>query len=238
MARQSINAALDKIREIMYAFTRNRRWSPSEKCLGNRATVHGATRHTSAALLLFRRGSDVQPPSESVIMEIQQRSGLKVFRQHYYHCDETAVRDGLEFATVPSPFKKQTRADSKEDNHKETVPQALKLNEHNAASLKVGTSAKSTEVSKNIENIENNLNEHNAASVKVGTSVEKKKCCYSPCPLPDGVGASDANEEVGEGSAAVAQDPKRFCSRNAIHSVTYVWDSFLIRTVPAVRNQI
>ena len=109
MARQSINAALDKIREIMYAFTRNRRWSPSEKCLGNRATVHGATRHTSAALLLFRRGSDVQPPSESVIMEIQQRSGLKVFRQHYYHCDETAVRDGLEFATVSSPFKKQTR---------------------------------------------------------------------------------------------------------------------------------
>ena len=62
--------------------------------------------------------------------------------------------------------------------------------------------------------------------MKVGTSVEKKKCCYSPCPLPDGVGASDANEEVGEGSAAVAQDPKRFCSRNAIHSVTYVWDSF------------
>ena len=159
-------------------------------------------------------------------MEIQQRSGLKVFRQHYYHCDETAVRDGLEFATVPSPFKKQTRADSKEDNRKETAPQALKLNEHNAASLKVGTSAKSTEVSKNIESIENNLNEHNAASVKVGTSVEKKKCCYSPCPLPDAVGASDANEEVGEGSAAVAQDPKRFCSRNAIHSVTYVWDSF------------
>lgn len=73
----------------------------------------------------------MQPPSESVIMEIQQRSDLKVFRQHYYHCDETAVRDGLEFATVPSPFKKQTRADSKEDNHKETVPQA---------SVKVGTS--------------------------------------------------------------------------------------------------
>ena len=44
-------------------------------------------------LLLFRRDSDVQPPSESVIMEIQQRSDLKVFRQHYYHCDETAVRD-------------------------------------------------------------------------------------------------------------------------------------------------
>ena len=168
----------------MYAFTRNRRWSPSEKCLGNRVTVHGATRHTSAALLLFRGDSDVQPPSESVIMEIQQRSDLKVFRQHYYHCDETAVRDGLEFATVPSPFKKQTKADSKEDNHKETVPQA---------------------------------------SVKVGTSVGKKS--YSPCPLPDAVGASDANEEVGEGSAAVAQDPKRFCSRNAIHSVTYVWDS-------------
>jgi hypothetical protein len=106
--------------------------------------------------------------------------------------------------------KNKPGADSKEDNHKETVPQALKLNEHNAASLKVGTSAKSTEVSKNIENIENKLNEHNAASVKVGTSVEKKKCTHSPCPLPDGAGASDANEEVGEGSAAVAQDPKRF----------------------------
>ena len=67
--------------------------------------------------------------------------------------------------------KNKPGADSKEDNHKETVPQA---------------------------------------SVKVGTSVEKKKCTHSPCPLPDGVGASDANEEAGEGSAAVAQDPKRF----------------------------
>lgn len=107
MARQSVNMALDRIRQVMYAITKQRRWSPSEKCMGNRVTVHGATRHTSAALLLFHRGSSAQPPSESVIMEIQQRSDLKVFRQHYYHCDEQAVKEGLEFAAVPSPWKKK-----------------------------------------------------------------------------------------------------------------------------------
>ena len=76
-------------------------------------------------LLLFRRDSDVQPPSESVIMEIQQRSDLKVFRQHYYHCDETAVRDGLEFATVSSPFKKQTRGGQQGGNQGRTARRTI-----------------------------------------------------------------------------------------------------------------
>ena len=70
-------------------------------------TVHGATRHTSAALLLFPQHGHAKPPSDSVIMEIQQRSDYRVFRDHYFHCDEREVKEGLEFATAPSPFFKR-----------------------------------------------------------------------------------------------------------------------------------
>ena len=105
MAKQTISDALAKIRQVMFAFT------GSEKCLGNRVTVHGATRHTSAALLLFRKDTLSKPPSENVIMEIQQRSDPKVFRQHYFHCDESELKDALKFGSIQSPFKrKQTIA--------------------------------------------------------------------------------------------------------------------------------
>ena len=117
MARQTVSDALSKIRQVMFAFTESRRWNCSAKCLGNRVTVHGATRHTSAALLLFRKDALSKPPSESVIMEIQQRSDPKVFRQHYFHCDESELKDALAFGSIQSPFKrKQTVAPMEHPN--------------------------------------------------------------------------------------------------------------------------
>lgn len=105
LARQSINAAMTKIREVMFALTKNRRWNPGKRFQGNRVTVHGATRHTSAHLLLFNPSSTRTRPSEEVIMEIQQRSDARVLRKHYFHADDSEVKDALEYGSAPSPFK-------------------------------------------------------------------------------------------------------------------------------------
>ena len=108
MARQSINMALDKIRSVMYELTgQARRWNPEQKCKGQRVTVHGATRHTSAALLLFNRDKSLPNPSEHVILEIQQRSDARVLRKHYFHADESEVTEALEYGAAPSPFGKR-----------------------------------------------------------------------------------------------------------------------------------
>ena len=108
MARQSINMALDKIRSVMYELTgKSRRWNPEQKCKGQRVTVHGATRHTSAALLLFNRDKSLPSPSEHVILEIQQRSDARVLRKHYFHADESEVKEALEYGAAPSPFGKR-----------------------------------------------------------------------------------------------------------------------------------
>ena len=105
MLRQTVSSALSRIREVMRKLTNSRRWNPSARCQGNRVTVHGATRHTSAALLLFKKGaSPAERPCEHVILEIQQRSDARVFRKHYCHADEDEVRGALEFGAAPSPF--------------------------------------------------------------------------------------------------------------------------------------
>ena len=70
MARQTVWAALHRVRQVMYELTNHeRRWNPTVRCQGNRVTVHGATRHTSAALLLFNSDKLLQSakPSQQVI---------------------------------------------------------------------------------------------------------------------------------------------------------------------------
>ena len=110
MARQTVWAALHRVRQVMYELTNHeRRWNPTVRCQGNRVTVHGATRHTSAALLLFNSDKLLQSakPSQQVIMELQQRSDTRVFFKHYFHPHEEEIQQGLEYGAAPSPFKKK-----------------------------------------------------------------------------------------------------------------------------------
>lgn len=85
MSRQSVSEALKVIRKVMFQITGNRRYNPTSKFQGSRVTVHGATRHTSASLLLSNKHSDEKGPSEHVILENQQRSDARVFWKHYYY---------------------------------------------------------------------------------------------------------------------------------------------------------
>ena len=68
--------------------------------------MHGATRHTSASLLLSNKHSDEKRPSEPVILEIQQRSDARVFWKHYYHAELEQVEAALECGAAPSLFAK------------------------------------------------------------------------------------------------------------------------------------
>ncbi|CAE7811309.1 unnamed protein product [Symbiodinium necroappetens] len=105
MARQTVWKALDHIRQVLFELTKKRRYNPSAKFQGERITVHGATRHTSAALLLHNHEkSETRPPSEHVVLEIQQRSDARVFRDHYCHAHESEVKAALDYGAAPGPF--------------------------------------------------------------------------------------------------------------------------------------
>eukprot|EP00971_Amphidinium_carterae_P109061 2159627-Amphidinium_carterae.4 len=91
MSRQCVHNAVDRSRAIMYAFTGKRRYNPEKKFAGKRVCTHGATRHSSVALLLYNADAaqqGVQPPREHVCLQVQQRSDVQVLRQHYYHVHE------------------------------------------------------------------------------------------------------------------------------------------------------
>ena len=107
MSRQSVWDALKVVRKIMFQLTGNRRYNPAKKFQGSRVTVHGATRHTSASLLLSNKHSDEKQPSEPVILEIQQRSDARVFWKHYYHAEEEQVEAALEYGAAPSLYAKE-----------------------------------------------------------------------------------------------------------------------------------
>ena len=90
------------MREVMFRLTGARRWNPTKKFRGQRVTLHGATRHTSASLLLFNKVCPQAAPSEHVVMEIQQRSDARVFRRHYCHAEEQQVKAALKYGSPPS----------------------------------------------------------------------------------------------------------------------------------------
>ena len=69
-------------------------------------TASGATRHTSAHLLLFNPTSKCKKPSSELSMEIQLRSDYRVFQKHYFHPHETDVKEALEYGSAPSPWKR------------------------------------------------------------------------------------------------------------------------------------
>ena len=87
--------------EVMFALTGRRRWNARFK--GSHVTVHGATRHTSSALLLSSQ-KGAKRPAENVIMEIQQRHDVATFRRQYCHAPDEDVAEALENASIPVCF--------------------------------------------------------------------------------------------------------------------------------------
>ena len=102
MARQSVSLALSRTLEVMYSLTGKRRWNHTFK--GSHVTVHGATRHTAAALLLAAPKEGTAAPTEHVILEIQQRHDVGTFRRHYCHAQEEEIKQALGHASVPVSF--------------------------------------------------------------------------------------------------------------------------------------
>ena len=110
MARQSVSDAVTRIRDVMWALTHQRRWIPSNQYRGSRVTVHGATRHTSSALLLFNKDKpSMQRPAETTILEVQQRADARTWQKHYCHAHDDEVKEALEFGSAPSPFKRSKK---------------------------------------------------------------------------------------------------------------------------------
>ena len=108
MARQSVSLALARTLDVMYRLTQKRRWN--NKFKGSHVTVHGATRHTAAALLLSKPKEGSAVPTEHVILEIQQRHDIRTFRRHYCHAQEDEVSAALAHASVPILFHEDMAA--------------------------------------------------------------------------------------------------------------------------------
>ena len=102
MTRQSCWNAVAKTREFMYGLTGKRCFNPDPIFNGSHITLHGATRHTAATLLLFNPGAlQQEPPSEAAVLNVQQRLDVTTFRRHYTHCRVSQIRDAVEYAAVP-----------------------------------------------------------------------------------------------------------------------------------------
>ena len=102
MTRQSCWNAVAKTRSFMYGLTGKRCFNPDVIFNGSHTTLHGATRHTAATLLLFNPGAQQQKrPSEAAILNVQQRLDPTTFRRHYLHCRVSEVRDAVEYGAVP-----------------------------------------------------------------------------------------------------------------------------------------
>ncbi len=104
MTRQTAWNAVQRARTVMFDLTGHRRYNPDTKFNGMHVTVHGATRHTSAALLLYNPNPERKPPAEATILDVQQRSDVKTFRKHYWHTHNADVEQALSFAWVEPPF--------------------------------------------------------------------------------------------------------------------------------------
>ena len=107
MTRQSVWNSVDRTRLVMYELTCSRRYHQGTKFRGARVCVHGATRHTGAALLMFNPTTSNAPPSETTIMELQQRNDLRTFRRHYCHAHEHQVQAALAYGAVRTSIGSQ-----------------------------------------------------------------------------------------------------------------------------------
>ncbi len=114
MTRQTVWRALGKARVVIFQITGRRRYNPM--FLGQHVTVHGATRHTAASLLLWNPEAPTEDkPSEDCIMEIQQRNDRGTFRKHYHHVHENEVQRALLFAATLDPFSQSMMSSATDD---------------------------------------------------------------------------------------------------------------------------
>ena len=105
MSRQAVWMAVHKARSAMHKLTGKRRYNPSVRFNGAHVTVHGATRHTAAALLQFNRGRALKErPSDEAVLEVQQRHDADTYRKHYFHTDSSEVAAALDYAWEPTQF--------------------------------------------------------------------------------------------------------------------------------------
>ena len=202
MARQTVWGALDRVRQVMYELTNHeRRWNPSVRCRGNRVTVHGATRHTSAALLLFNSDKSLESakPSQHVIMELQNRSDPRVFLRHYFHAHEEEIQRGLQYGAAPSPFKKKT--DNQGQERTVVLPVPVETNSENFAPIP----------QEQVANLASNNNSCTGASCSSGSAVNSTP---GPAAKPPSLIAAKAKSAVAPKETA-SQYQHAYVSRNA-----------------------
>lgn len=111
MTRQSTWNAIKSTREIMFALTAKKRYQPAAQF--SHVTLHGATRHSSAALFLEKPSSTAstqERPSVECILEIQDRQDRKTFEKHYFHLGQQEMDDAIAYASVPNPFSTRSKA--------------------------------------------------------------------------------------------------------------------------------
>ncbi|CAE7259822.1 unnamed protein product [Symbiodinium sp. CCMP2592] len=111
LSRQSVWTAIDRSRKIMFQLTKKRCFNPELAFRSSHITVHGATRHTAAALLLCKTDTGAPGPSEPAIMALQARTDVKTFQKHYVHSQERDLVAAVEHNAIPLlPTPTPTRA--------------------------------------------------------------------------------------------------------------------------------
>jgi hypothetical protein len=61
----------------------------------------------------------MQRPTETTILEVQQRADARTWRKHYCHAHDDEVKETLEFGSAPSPFKRSKKEEKTEKTSKE-----------------------------------------------------------------------------------------------------------------------
>ena len=104
MTRQTVCNGVARTRAALFQITGARRYNPSAKFRGEHVTVHGATRHTNAALLMSSKGGSSElRPERATVMELQGRTDAKTFARHYSHPSEDQLAGALAFGFVSMP---------------------------------------------------------------------------------------------------------------------------------------
>ena len=112
----------------MWSLTSKKRYHPATQY--SHVTLHGATRHSSAALFLENPSSSKDRPSVECILELQNREDRKTFEKHYYHLGQQEMDEALAFGSIPSPFAPEPAASNL---NTETTPSSDVVKEANTS---------------------------------------------------------------------------------------------------------
>ena len=128
ITRQTAWNSIKRAREIMWSLTSKKRYHPATQY--SHVTLHGATRHSSAALFLENPSSSKDRPSVECILELQNREDRKTFEKHYYHLGQQKMDEALAFGSIPSPFAPEPAASNL---NTETTPSSDVVKEANTS---------------------------------------------------------------------------------------------------------